>query len=124
MDELKHVMSKSTAQYEQTKTKYVRSHYTVVEVSGEILSEKDEFLDTFAKTLRFPDYFGRNWDGLRDMLTDLSWLESKSTAILVKQDEPLQQNPDYRTLLDILNEAAGYWRERNVSFDVVVFKDL
>ena len=123
MDKLNYIMSKSTTQYEKIKTEYVRSNYNVVEVGGATLGRKEELLDTFAKVLQFPSYFGRNWDALRDMLTDLSWLESRETAVLVKQYEPLQHDPAYRTLLDVLNEAAGYWKEHNLPFDVVLFKD-
>ena len=37
-------------------------------------TDKAELLARIARTLRFPDWFGHNWDALADCLCDLSWL--------------------------------------------------
>src|SRR5690606_7438472 len=42
-----------------------------IDLSG--CRDKDEAFERFAAALRFPDWFGRNWDALADCLDDLSW---------------------------------------------------
>lgn len=36
------------------------------------IRSKDDFLRTIAEAMRFPDYFGMNWDAVIDCLRDLS----------------------------------------------------
>jgi len=34
-------------------------------------ANEEIFLDAVSKAMRFPDYFGRNWDALDECLTDM-----------------------------------------------------
>ncbi len=107
----------------------IRSHYAgmgynIVELNYPELSDKMTILDTFANALKFPSNFGRNWDAFRDYIRDLSWLEIKRTAVLLQPIGEATANKTYSTLLDILDEASNYWKDRKVEFDVVIFKDL
>jgi RNAse (barnase) inhibitor barstar len=43
---------------------------------------REALFDAYARALDFPDWFGRNWDALWDLLTDLSWLDSPPVAII------------------------------------------
>src|SRR5262245_35134347 len=41
------------------------------ELDGAAVGGKAALMDALAATLRFPDYFGRNWDAVADCLGDL-----------------------------------------------------
>jgi RNAse (barnase) inhibitor barstar len=52
------------------------------------LTSKKALLATLAAQLRFPDYFGENWDALEECLSDLSWLPV-GPVIVIHADLPL-----------------------------------
>ena len=39
-----------------------------------------------ARVLKFPGYFGKNWDALSDCLTDLSWLDDSCSHLVLAID--------------------------------------
>jgi len=59
----------------------------------------------YARELRFPYYFGLNWDALDECLTDLEWLVIPS-LLLWHEDIPLSAHPEgARTYLMDLAKA-------------------
>lgn len=83
---------------------------------------KGGLIDEFAKTLKFPRHFGRNWDALNDCLSDLSWLDGKGWAlILLRADSFAETNEEaFHTALDVLEGVVEYWREQKKPFWVFV----
>ena len=74
------------------------------------IESKDALLSLYAEKLRFPDWFGHNWDALEDCLRDLSWLPEYSVDI-VHADKPFAADPDAaRIYADILVKAAAFWQ--------------
>lgn len=72
----------------------------------------DRLFDVFSETLRFPDYFGRNWDAFNECIRDLCWLPPGDVAIIHK-DLPLRNDiNNLRIYLDCLNGAVKRWKER------------
>src|SRR5690606_39923890 len=55
--------------------------FAVVAIDFASCTGKDDALARFARALRFPEWFGGNWDALQDCLSDLSWLDRKSTRL-------------------------------------------
>jgi hypothetical protein len=56
--------------------------------------------------LKFPDYFGWNWDALDECLRDLSWLPP-GRVILSHNDLPLASDvANVRAYVDIVSEAV------------------
>ena len=43
---------------------------------------------TSTEALRFPDYFGWNWDALEECSSDLSWLAEPRRVVLLHADLP------------------------------------
>ncbi len=68
-------------------------------------------LAEFARALDFPDYFGHNWDGLEECLTDLEWLPAKGYIVLITDAAHVLSNDDteYETFLEILCDAGEAW---------------
>jgi hypothetical protein len=85
-------------------------------------SGKDDALARFARALRFPDWFGDNWDGLQDCLSDLSWLRGDG-YLLVLDDVAHWRAADaegFGITLEILEQASNAWRQQRVPFWAVV----
>lgn len=84
--------------------------------------DKGEVLERFAAALRFPDWFGHNWDALADCLGDLSWWPADGYLLLLdhagawRDAEP----DDFATLLGILNDAALQWSAQKLPFWALV----
>ena len=80
---------------------------------------KAELLRRVANALRFPDWFGHNWDALADSLTDLSWLPAAHYRLTIAHTTALRHaSPEtLDTLQEVLSEAGDYWRGEGVSFE-------
>lgn len=80
---------------------------------------KEAMLADLAAALSFPDYFGANWDALEECLLDLSWLDGDIVLLIERIEMPEAHAPqDWSTLLDILADAAHFWREEGRAFSV------
>jgi hypothetical protein len=79
---------------------------------------KATLLLRMASALEFPSSFGRNWDALSDSLRDLSWVPGQGYALLFERAGDLRaaDEGDFDTLLDILDDAAKDWAERELPF--------
>jgi RNAse (barnase) inhibitor barstar len=70
------------------------------------IQTKSALLQVLAERLRFPDYFGANWDALWDCLNDFSWLPA-GPIFLQHADVPLVgDEASAKTYLTILRDAA------------------
>jgi hypothetical protein len=96
--------------------------YAVAPIDCAGCSNRDEILARFAQALRFPSWFGGNWDALADCLGDLSWWPADGYLLLLdhigawRQDEP----DAFATLLEIVDEAASGWSDIGKPFWCVV----
>jgi len=52
------------------------------------IRSKEKLLAVFADKLRFPRYFGWNWDSFEECLNDLSWLPADQGVAIVHRDLP------------------------------------
>ncbi|UBU09481.1 barstar family protein [Nonomuraea gerenzanensis] len=73
-------------------------------VDGRACRTRAAFFEEVARALRFPDYFGRNWDALTDCLRDLGAV----TLVVQHAEELLADEPaeQLATLLTVLADAA------------------
>jgi RNAse (barnase) inhibitor barstar len=71
------------------------------------IRSKEKLLAILADRLRFPRYFGYNWDALEECLRDLSWLPPGQRVEIVHQDLPFGDGENRATYLDILTKAAA-----------------
>jgi Barstar (barnase inhibitor) len=76
-------------------------------------AEKQRLLKNIAAALRFPNWFGHNWDALEDCLSDLP---AKGYVLLF--DQP-KAGDDLGVLIDVLRSSASSWAARGKPFFAV-----
>lgn len=74
------------------------------------ITDATELLDVLANQLRFPVYFGRNWDALFDCLCDFSWLSEPTQIVIQHEDVPCLPTDQHEVYLKVLCDAVDSWR--------------
>lgn len=79
---------------------------------------KDDMLDAIGKALRFPDWFGHNWDALADCLADMGWLPAEGYVVILDHCDGIhgRAEGDFVALMQIFQGAADEWREQGIPF--------
>lgn len=66
-----------------------------------------------AMAFKFPDYFGKNFNALFDMLTDLSWFSEDNYIVIIKNAEQMLSDAAgteaLEGFLEILSEVGKEW---------------
>jgi hypothetical protein len=69
---------------------------------------KEKVLGVLAAKLRFPSYFGHNWDALEECLRDLSWLGDQAKVVIVHEAFPFSSGGEALAIYQgILAEAVA-----------------
>jgi len=81
-------------------------------LNGDDAGTRAGFFQELARALRFPDYFGRNWDAVYDCLTDLNWLPAAGYVLVLDGFDHLATNEpgQWDIGLKVLREACAFWR--------------
>lgn len=82
----------------------------------------DDLFDRLHSALHFPDYFGRNWNALFDLLCDLSWIK-EYTVVVFHEGIPEIGAPDLHQYIDVLVSAVLDWSDDPTHKLVVVFPE-
>lgn len=82
-------------------------------------------LESLAKALNLPEYFGNNFDALYDCLTDLTWQHTSASVIALSGVDTLYacDVEGWETLLSVLASAAEYWQGEETPFWVFIDMD-
>lgn len=73
------------------------------------IRSKQKLFAIFARALRFPSYFGWNWDAFEECLLDLSWLPPELPIVVVHEALPFGETENRETYLSILEK----WRTKS-----------
>jgi hypothetical protein len=101
-----------------------RAGWSVRVVDVARAQDKAGLIGAFATALSFPGWVGGNWDALDDALRDLSWWQAgeRGRAVIVARagrlDDGLER--EWRTLCDVLANAADRWRSTATPLGVLV----
>jgi RNAse (barnase) inhibitor barstar len=92
-------------------------------LEGQEIRDKDQFLKQASLALRFPEYFGNNWDAFADCLTDMSWHETDGFVILYDHFDSLAAHSprDFEMALDIFKESTEFWHNRGKALFVLLY---
>ncbi len=92
-------------------------------IDGDNDKDKETFLNEFSEKLKFPEYFGFNWDAFSDSVTDLSWLNSENGFLIIyKNSHNFRSNRpnEWRIANEILLEAMDYWKEQGKPMIIIL----
>lgn len=80
--------------------------------------DKEQMLDAVGRALRFPEWFGHNWDALADCLADMGWLPAEGYVVVLDHCDGIhgRAESDFVTLMQVFQDAAATWREDGVPF--------
>jgi len=84
--------------------------------------DKAALLEAWAESVDAPDWVGRNWDALDEVMRDLSWARAERYVVIVTgAGELASADPKaWQTALDILRTAVEEWRTRGIPMLVLV----
>lgn len=106
----------------ETAREIERRGFNVVTIDGAAVSDKEAFLRATADGLRFPAYFGENWDAFEECLTDLSWMPAKANVLVLDRfDHFVSGNrSQWEIALDILRSAVEHWQSTDTPMYVLL----
>jgi RNAse (barnase) inhibitor barstar len=91
----------------------------VMRDAAQIDLKDGDALRAIARTLRFPDWFGGNWDALEDCLGDLSWRPGNGHVLVFRNWQALTSD-DLGVLIDVLRSSSESWSGRGKPFFAVL----
>lgn len=94
--------------------------YFVARIDDNVhITSKEVLMKRFDLACQFPDYFGFNWDALKDCLADFSWQPAKGYILIFESPQELNIS-DARILRDIVNEVSKLWADDHISFKLLI----
>lgn len=110
------------------KTRFIFSDHLHIEENiffarlAKNICTQEQLLNSLAQCLKFPIYFGFNWNALFDCLKDFHWIE-EPVVILMHEKLPQLNESDLKIYLEILVDAIDHWKsENNLKFEVIFLK--
>jgi len=91
-------------------------------VDGSTVHDRRRFLAVAARAMRFPAWFGGNWDAFADAVMDLAWAPADAYVVILgdMQRFATRAPQAFHVALSILEDAAQFWSERGLPFHVLV----
>jgi Barstar (barnase inhibitor) len=89
-------------------------------LDGKEISTKEAFLSKAAQAMKFPEYFGYNWDAFDECITDLEWFPAQRYALVYDQPDIFAKADPigWQIARDILQAAVEYWQKTDTPMDV------
>ncbi len=89
------------------------------------VSDKAAFLKETSAALRFPDYFGGNWDAFYDCLTDCAEQAMQGLVVVFTDLSALarQQPEAFKAAIAVMNDAATFWKDAGKQLLIMVGVD-
>lgn len=94
----------------------------VVYIRSEYCKSFSQFFHEIATALRFPNYFGMNFNAFDDCITDLEWLKFNSIFIVLDDFSKMfnGNSSDQDAVCYHLRLAMEYWKSQGVPFKVLL----
>jgi len=97
-------------------------HYHIYRINGLNISDKNNFLNVFSISMKFPTYFGNNWDAFEECITDFEGQNPNGIIIVYENFLHFYTNsPDQFTqALKSLKFATEFWRDQGIPMFVLL----
>ena len=91
-------------------------------LDGRQIADKATFLAASAAAMRFPSYFGRNWDAFEECVNDLAWAPAPGYLLLYDgvAHFAAAHPAEWATARDILAGAVAGWQARGTPMYVLL----
>jgi hypothetical protein len=92
--------------------------YTVFDADLSAVQSKGELLAAVAQAIHAPDWLGKNWDALADVLGDLSWQPATGYVLIMRNggDTLHLDARDHEIATAILQDTVSFWKTQGKSF--------
>jgi RNAse (barnase) inhibitor barstar len=92
------------------------AEFVIAVLDGTDAATRSGFFQELARSLDFPDYFGRNWDAVYDCLTDFNWLPAAGYVLVLNGFDQFATNEaeQWNIALKVLREACASWQPLSV----------
>ncbi len=92
--------------------------FAVFRIDFSRAQDKAQMLDAIARAMKFPKWFGHNFDALADCLADMAWKPAEGYLVLLEHCDGIhgRAEADFVTLLQTFEQAAAEWREQGIPF--------
>lgn len=86
----------------------------VFHLDGGQMSNQAELFQEFKVKLKFPEYFGANWNALDECLADLDWLDRTGYLLVIESGESVlcDEEADIREMFyGLLEDISEEWSD-------------
>jgi len=80
----------------------VKNGFKVYKIDGGKIFNEQSFFEEAAKGLKFPDYFGHNWDAFDECICDYVFDETSGPATIIIRDADKLAKTNLQLFLDIM----------------------
>ncbi len=86
----------------------------------ENINNEDYLFKELSEKLKFPDYFGYNWNAVYDCLCDLSWIQEREVVLIHLQPLNISRKT-FKVYLEVLSDAVKSWENDTDKILIVIF---
>jgi len=96
-----------------------------IKIDGSRVADAKDLMGVISRSMKFPDYFGWNWDALEECLLDLEWLPADvydfywETANTLLLSSPA----DFFMFVEVFASVSREWHEKGKLFRLFVKDD-
>jgi Barstar (barnase inhibitor) len=95
-------------------------------LDGDRIIDGTSLFQEFATVMQFPEYFGHNWDALKDCLTELDGHEVDRYIITIdKLDRFITNDPSqWTSFLDVCKSVVEYWQDTETPVYILLHSNV